>query len=660
MTNAGVWIGAERGDNLLHIDVGGPDATFLFEAERIEAQALAPLDDTVVDLLTIACVVFAADGAVRRGGDTRADFGAAWRRDLTYVIPVRQPALWSSGPVQRALVDAVSFLTDDDVRFEFQQARHEHGHAVREPFLQFDGEAPGFGVDEVILFSGGLDSFAGALEALATRPGRVVLLSHRSAQKVMPRQDRLGKRLAQRFNGRVLHVQVRAHRRGADAVETTQRSRSFLFTAMGYAAARALQAKRISFYENGVISHNLPISPQVIGTMATRTTHPQTLQKLERLLDLLGEHIPLGNPYEWLTKREVVERIATHGEAEQIKHAVSCTKVRAQSTEVTHCGACSQCLDRRFAVVAAGLERHDPAGSYKTDVFLGERSLDPSRTIALDWTSHAWRMAGIDELEFFGCFAGDLARICAGYPDVAPAETIRRSVDLHQRHGRNARSALEAMLQRHVTAMLGRELPATSLLRLFAAERIGGAPSVRIASPRPPSLTADSADDIGAVFWDGRLEVSFRKDGLRYMVDVRDLDTVSGRPAEIAHGLKAAFDADRRAGLRPQDHQFVPPGAIPSSRPFTKRAVIAAVKRCRDQLAEAHEAQLGRSPDRDLLIETRPQRGYRLDPEIHVVAEEHAASPNGPGRGRRRSGARKRRESGDGKGTNARLVPRPP
>lgn len=121
----------------------------------------------------------------------------------------------------------------------------------------------------------------------------------------------------------MLHVQVRAHRRGADAVETTQRSRSFLFTAMGYAAARALQAKRISFYENGVISHNLPISPQVIGTMATRTTHPQTLQKLGRLLDLLGEHIPLGNPYEWLTKREVVERIATHGEAEQIKHAVT-------------------------------------------------------------------------------------------------------------------------------------------------------------------------------------------------------------------------------------------------------------------------------------------------------------------------------------------------
>ena len=38
-----------------------------------------------------------------------------------------------------------------------------------------------------------------------------------------------------------------------------------------------------------------------------------------------------------------------------------------------HCGQCSQCIDRRFAILAAGQEHEDPAEAYKVDLFLGER-----------------------------------------------------------------------------------------------------------------------------------------------------------------------------------------------------------------------------------------------------------------------------------------------
>ena len=108
-----------------------------------------------------------------------------------------------------------------------------------------------------------------------------------------------------------------------------------------------------------------PISPQVIGTMSTRTTHPLALRKIVRIFDLLAEslghsRIALENPYQWLTKSEVIGRLQAAGGERLIAQSVSCTSLQAQSNTHTHCGSCSQCLDRRFAIVALGLEEYDP------------------------------------------------------------------------------------------------------------------------------------------------------------------------------------------------------------------------------------------------------------------------------------------------------------
>ena len=55
-------------------------------------------------------------------------------------------------------------------------------------------------------------------------------------------------------------------------LESTQRSRSFLYIAIGAAIAEMLGKSCVRFYENGVISLNLPICAQVVGAKATRTT----------------------------------------------------------------------------------------------------------------------------------------------------------------------------------------------------------------------------------------------------------------------------------------------------------------------------------------------------------------------------------------------------
>jgi len=49
---------------------------------------------------------------------------------------------------------------------------------------------------------------------------------------------------------------------------------------------------------------------------------------------------------------------------------VSCARIREMTVPQTHCGVCSQCVDRRFAVLAARLEAHDPETLYKLDLLL--------------------------------------------------------------------------------------------------------------------------------------------------------------------------------------------------------------------------------------------------------------------------------------------------
>ncbi|MFC3086255.1 7-cyano-7-deazaguanine synthase [Tabrizicola soli] len=611
----------------LRIRLNGSNPTFKLQSERIAATLVSPIAPHLEDLIEIAGTVFAADSSVVRGGATRPDMGESWHRNFDFSIPVRDPGFWSRSEVTSALTDAVTFLTDDVVTFKFVP-RPEQGQ--QQGFLQFDPASGAFAADEVILFSGGLDSFAGALEWLSTRTGRVALVSHRSSQKVATRQQQLGQYLVRRFPGRVLHIQVAAHRVGSEAREATQRSRSFLFAALGQTVARMLGASQVSFYENGIVSHNLLISPQVVGTMATRTTHPLTLRKLNELMALIGSApVPIHNPYQWMTKTEVVRRIADHGEARQIRHAVSCTSVREQDRLHTHCGTCSQCLDRRFAILAAGLQTEEPDEMYATDVLFGARESDRSRTMALDWTRHAARLPSLDAAGFMKVFGQEVLRIARGYPDLPQREIVERVFDLQQRHGRAVTGVLERAITDKAGPLARQSLPETALLRLHLAggdmsdpKRVGD-PRAEARAPAPRTQVDSDAPDL--VFNPNHpLEVTFTHDGRIPVIDIRGLGTLQGAPARVAHELKPDFDADRAAGLSRDAHRFIAQGDLAKRVGVAKTTITQGVKRCRKALAELYHDLVGAPPALPLLIESKKARGYRLDPDIRPLAKSEA------------------------------------
>jgi hypothetical protein len=173
----------------LDLNMHGPSRNVRLQIADISKRLLTNIPDVLVDLLEVASYVYAADAAVSRGGKTDVQMGAWWRRKFRFVIPVRQPDLWSSEPVSSALVETLSFLSEDDYKLEFKPLRNP---PAVESYFEFPGaEGTAFTPDEVILFSGGLDSFAGTVEQLAEHGKNVALVSHRSASKIVGVQKHL-------------------------------------------------------------------------------------------------------------------------------------------------------------------------------------------------------------------------------------------------------------------------------------------------------------------------------------------------------------------------------------------------------------------------------------------------------------------------------------
>lgn len=606
-------------DPALPVRINGQKPTFRLETETIEAKALRELDPVHLDLMEIASTVFAADGAIQRGGSTRPRMGADWYRRFDFDIPVRCPEIWQRDEVSAALREAVETLTEDSVSFRFTPAAPE---PVPEPYLDLDPAGATFEADEVVLFSGGLDSFAGALELLATTSSRVILVTHRSAQKAITRQVKLGEYLAERSPGRVLHVHVLARRAGHTARDSTQRSRTLLYSALGQAVAHALGAGRVSFFENGIVSHNLPLSPQIVGTMATRTTHPLALRNINRLMQLvLPGAVPIENRFQWLTKSEVVSRIDKYGASGQIRQAVSCTSIREQDGLRTHCGQCTQCFDRRFAILHAGLGEHDPDETYATDVLFGERGSERSMTMAVEWTRHALGLRELDQQGFMERFGQEVSRILRGHPDLPGRTALDLALKMHHRQSSVVREVLASVLRERADDLVSQRLPATCLVRLHLGSGEGSLPQyLGGQDERATSSEVETVNEIDAVPEAGApLHVAFLMEGTRPVVDVMGLTSVIGPPARVPHALKPVFDDDRRNGVAPEDHQYSIGTSLPGLIDMTKGSIRKAVQRCRKQIAEEYTRLHGVPPAGDLLIQTRRSSGYRLDPYIVVV-----------------------------------------
>lgn len=461
---------AARGKPAEVLALHGPASNVALRVLDISGRMTANLDPVLLDLLEIATYVYCADQATTRGGETSQDFGEAWRRQFQFHIPVRQVDLWSSKPVRRALGETLGFLSDDTYDFIFKRL------TTKEPATEYfefgDGATAGFQAEEVVLFSGGIDSLGGAVQEVIEAKRRVALVSHRSSGKIDAKQQALVSALSKRCVPQLLHVPVWINKDKPLGREHTQRSRSFLFASLGAVVARVFGLWRIRFYENGVVSVNLPISAQVVGGRATRTTHPQVLNGFAEIFTaVFGKPFAVENPFRWKTKGEVVRLIRAAGCGDLLKDSVSCTHTWEMTKLHTHCGKCSQCIDRRFATLAAGCtDAEDPPEMYGVDLLRGEREPGDSRTMVESYVSTAKRVMAMDDRAFFAAF-GEAQRVIRHVRGMTANDAAFNLLAMYRRHAEAVFKVVTDAIGTHASEIASGSVPGTCLLILALPEK---------------------------------------------------------------------------------------------------------------------------------------------------------------------------------------------
>jgi hypothetical protein len=116
--------GARRagGGSILKLALSGRSQNISLKLEDISKKLVRNIPSLLADLIEIAAYVFCADQATSRGGKVQQGMGTDWRRDFRFIIPVRSPSHWSGGNIVEALSSTLSFLSDDNYAFEFEEA----------------------------------------------------------------------------------------------------------------------------------------------------------------------------------------------------------------------------------------------------------------------------------------------------------------------------------------------------------------------------------------------------------------------------------------------------------------------------------------------------------------------------------------------------------
>jgi hypothetical protein len=602
----GAAAGTSTAGEPIRLDVQGKGRNVNLRITDINRAMLSCVPEVLLDLLEIAAYVYCADQQSSRGSENLTGHGREWRRMMNFTIPVRQPEIWASTPVVDALCETIGFLSDDTYAFFFVKATEPL--ADREAYFPdlVDGS---FSPDEVALFSGGVDSFAGAVETLSGERKRLALVGHYSCPKVFNVQKQLIEGLRRGgLANQIFYVPVNVTNAGVAAREYTQRTRSFLFACLALVVSRMFGKDEFTFYENGVVSLNLPLAKDVLGARATRTTHPKVIRGFEDLFSaILERDITIRTPFQWLTKKEVTGKVAEHGFGQLLATTSSCTRPRSWSRNRHHCGACSQCIDRRFAILAAGLDQFDPAEGYELDLLIGDRSLDRDLRMAIAYVKFFQNFASSSKSRFIS----DHPQVTSAlryFPDLSTDAAAERVHDLYHRYAEDVLAVIEDGIRKYSVQLVRGELPGGSLLSMCFSRG-------SIQAPVPPSY-----DQEVKLFVD-RLE----KPACEFAVDedARRIFFSGDFSLDGANfNLIRALLPNHRSGKTrvPAHVAFITPAELADELRIDEASLRQQVGRTRKLVSERLGVDQGIVLGIDDFIENRQREGYRLNPALREVA----------------------------------------
>jgi hypothetical protein len=339
--------------------------------QSLDRYGLSP-SVAALDFYRLAVAVYAADARV-----LREESYDRWTRDLVLHLAVSDVRVWQQATPK--VVELLQFLTGDK-----WELRVRAGAPPRPPADRSlkDGTT-GQSIDAVSLLSGGLDSFIGALDAVAD--GRqIVLVSHNAAGPARfssPAQTAVLGAIEGIARRKIPHLKATVSppsHGSSKKAESSQRSRSIMFVGLGVLVASAHSpGTPLSIAENGFISLNVPLTYGRLGSHSTRTTHPYTLALMGDVISALGIATPILAPYHFMTKGEMLVNCRAQDALMTAIHATSsCARPNDRNADParsqTHCGYCVPCIVRRAAMSRAGV---DDVSQYRYDLHVERRTL---------------------------------------------------------------------------------------------------------------------------------------------------------------------------------------------------------------------------------------------------------------------------------------------
>ncbi|QJT81414.1 Qat anti-phage system QueC-like protein QatC [Kosakonia sp. MUSA4] len=289
------------------------------------------------DFLSIALSVITADLAGQR--EESAD---NWTREFDIKIAVADPIFWNTQAT--ALEAALKFLSTDRWQLTFESG----GHIPSPPKKPVQPDE-----DCVVLLSGGLDSLIGAIDLAATNKKPLAV------SNIVRGDGENQEEFAKTIGGGLRHIALNHNATPPGKKEPSQRARSLIFIAFGVLAATSLKkyhnGQEVPFYicENGFIAINPPLTGGRIGSLSTRTVHPEFLNRIRDILIAADLRVRIINPYEHCTKGEMLKNCRDQKLLKSLAiKSVSCGRYRVFN--YTQCGRCVPCQVRRAAFLAWG------------------------------------------------------------------------------------------------------------------------------------------------------------------------------------------------------------------------------------------------------------------------------------------------------------------
>jgi hypothetical protein len=256
---------------------------------------------------------------------------------------------------------------------------------------------------------------------------------------------------------------------------------------------------------------------------------------------------------------------------------------------------------------------------YGTDLLTGGREEGADRTMAEAYVRRALEFRRMTPEAFLGRYAGEISRAVYAFPGMPPDDVARSAFDLHKRHGDDVHSVLSEGVRRHADRLVSRTLPPTCILQMAVGEYGRDFEESPI---RPPMIAvSDNALQPDTKDFSQSAEIRLALDENTQQVLIRGVPPIKGDTTyALIHALVLQRRSDLQAGRAPENYGYMPARSLAGSLTIEEQSLRQIVSRFRRKAANLFAEHVGYPLAQDEIIETKGWNGYRINPDVRLVA----------------------------------------